>query len=106
MLQPLDAMISVNVPQHTALTPVQLATDVEIIVAAPELAERWRTATQPKELSATPWVAHSYIPAGAQYHFRTSAEHSNVSRRHLPLSWRIRPTLSGRYYVRARARRG
>jgi len=66
----LDATISVNVPQDTAVTSLQLASDVEILVASPELAERWQTATQPKDLAAAPWVAHSYIPAGAQYQFR------------------------------------
>src|SRR5262245_37195643 len=62
----LDATVSVNVAQDAAVTSVQLGTDSEIIVAAPQLAERWRSAAQPKDLSGAPWVAHSCIPAGAQ----------------------------------------
>ncbi|HTV23991.1 MAG TPA: LysR family transcriptional regulator [Polyangiaceae bacterium] len=68
--QRLDAMLSVNVPQDTALTSVQLGNDLEILAAAPELAASWRNATQPKDLAAAPWVAHSAIPSGAQYQFR------------------------------------
>jgi DNA-binding transcriptional LysR family regulator len=68
--QRLDAMVSVNVPQDTALTSLQLGSDIEIIAAAPELVARWKSATQPKDLLAAPWVAHSAIPSGAQYQFR------------------------------------
>jgi DNA-binding transcriptional LysR family regulator len=66
----LDATVSVNVSQDAAATSVQLGTDVEIIVAAPALAEKWSSAVQPKDLSSAPWVAHSCIPAGAQYQFK------------------------------------
>ena len=66
----LDATVSVNISQEAALASVQLGTDIEIIVAAPELAERWKSATQPKDLVSAPWVAHSCIPVGAQYQFR------------------------------------
>jgi DNA-binding transcriptional LysR family regulator len=66
----LDATVSVNVPQDSALVTMQLGSDVEIIVSAPELAELWRAAAEPKDLSAAPWVAHSSIPAAAQLQFR------------------------------------
>jgi DNA-binding transcriptional LysR family regulator len=68
--QQLDATVSVNVSHDAAVTSVQLGTDFEIIVAAPALAEKWSSASQPKDLASAPWVAHSCIPAGAQYQFR------------------------------------
>lgn len=63
-------MLSVNVPQDSALSSVQLGSDLEIIAAAPDLAKSWAGATQPKDLVAAPWVGHSAIPSGAQYQFR------------------------------------
>jgi DNA-binding transcriptional LysR family regulator len=66
----LDVTVSVNVPQDSALVTMQLGSDVEIIVGAPELAELWRGAAQPQDLSAAPWVVHSSIPPRAQLQFR------------------------------------
>jgi DNA-binding transcriptional LysR family regulator len=66
----IDATVSVNVPKDSTLVSVQLGSDVEIIVAAPELAGQWQTAAQPKDLLGAPWIAHSSILAGAQDQFR------------------------------------
>jgi DNA-binding transcriptional LysR family regulator len=66
----LDAVVSVNGAQDSALVCTQLGSDVEIIVGSPELAHRWSSAQQPKDLAAAPWIAHSAIPSGSQQVFR------------------------------------
>ncbi len=68
----LDAMLTVNVPKDSSLVSTRLASDVEIIVSAPELAERWRDAKQPKDLMGAPFIAHTHIPSGNRRHFRNT----------------------------------
>ncbi|HVZ34961.1 MAG TPA: LysR family transcriptional regulator [Polyangiaceae bacterium] len=68
----LDAMLSVNVPKDSRLVSTQLGEDMEIIVAAPRLARRWRAANQPKDLAGAPWIAHPAIPASNRHQFRNT----------------------------------
>jgi DNA-binding transcriptional LysR family regulator len=70
MAHRLDAMVSVNVPQDSALISTHLGTDVEIIVASPDLARCWKAARQPKDLADAPWVAHCAIPASVRHQFK------------------------------------
>lgn len=70
--QRLDAMLTVNVPKDSSLVSTRLASDVEIIVSAPELAKRWRDAKQPKDLTAAPFIAHTHVPSGSRRHYRNS----------------------------------
>jgi len=69
----LDAMVSVNVPRDSTMVSTQLGSDVEVIVAAPDLALCWQHVAQPKELANAPWIAHPAIPAGAHHQFRSQA---------------------------------
>jgi DNA-binding transcriptional LysR family regulator len=68
----LDAMVSVNVAQDSTFASTQLGSDVEVIVAAPDLARRWHTAAQPRDLTEAPWVVHSAVPTGPKYQWRNT----------------------------------
>ena len=82
--QQLDAMLSVNVPKDSTLISTQLATDVEIIVASPELAREWATAKQPKDLAGARWVSHSSIPGSARRRFRNERDAAQQVATHEP----------------------
>jgi DNA-binding transcriptional LysR family regulator len=69
----LDAIVSVNAPKDSALVSTQLGSDVEVIVASPELARAWQGATQPRDLVGAPWIGHPAIPPRAQHKFRNQA---------------------------------
>ena len=66
----LDAVLSINAPKDSTLVSSRLGNDIEIIVAAPMLAAKWRNAHQPKDLADAPWIAHPAIPASARHQFR------------------------------------
>jgi DNA-binding transcriptional LysR family regulator len=66
----LDALLSVNVPKDSTMVSTRLGSDVEVIVASPELAKKWQSASQPKDLASAPWVAHPAIPVSARHKFR------------------------------------
>lgn len=68
----LDAVLAVNVPKDSSLISTCLGRDIEIIVASSELARRWGTATEPRNLAGAPWVAHPSLPATARRQFRNS----------------------------------
>jgi DNA-binding transcriptional LysR family regulator len=66
----LDATLTVNAPEDSALISTTLGSDIEIIVATPELARRWQNASQPKDLAGAPWVAHPAIQVTSRHPFR------------------------------------
>jgi DNA-binding transcriptional LysR family regulator len=66
----LDAMVRLGVPADSSLVAKRLADDVEVVVASPALAERWRHADEPRALAAAPWVAHASFVQTKRYRFR------------------------------------
>lgn len=56
-----DVAIRHGVPKISSFVTRKLATDEEIIVAAPGLAKAWSHARTPSEMQAAPWVAHEHV---------------------------------------------
>jgi DNA-binding transcriptional LysR family regulator len=69
----LDAVLSVNRPNDSAQMSTRLGSDVEIIVASPDLARVWQAVTEPKQLAHACWVAHPSIPISARHSFRNQS---------------------------------
>ncbi len=66
----LDAMVRLGVPADSSLVAKRLADDVDVIVAAPALAARWRQADGPRALAVAPWVVHASFIQTKRYRFR------------------------------------
>jgi DNA-binding transcriptional LysR family regulator len=68
----LDVALRLGSIVESSYVVKRLASELEIIVASPELADELVKSAAPRDLSGVPWVVHSALPTRASRTFRTA----------------------------------